>query len=791
MKRGLVFKRMNNKGMSLVTVIVAIGFVAILVSIIMMASAVNFKMKSVNVYSKDSFYTAEDVLDEINVGLQQVVSDALSTAYASVLEDYNADGGLSAEERNFRVRELYYKNLTEVLCPSGDTDHYVVQPVDLVGKKVNDEVDIENEGLYGLLRTSVRWDTDDLSGAFLRGGDNPATGDYYYGDMEIHEESGVVLKKLRVYYQDPNGFISTIETDIRLGYPSFTFASGDEIDVSSYTFITDTAFEVSGGTTAIKGKTYAYAMDTEKAEIDFEKWDGGKDIHIIPTDLSLSKGVLNTNYNSELWIGNIEANSSQINLSGNTYVYDDVNIKGRDSILKVDGRYVGFGDDIEDSEHSSALLINGVDTTINLSGAKRFELYGRAFINAGNSSGKYDVSDSNNDVYTGESIAIKSNQLMYLIPGKYLYVETDTSGNPVSSLVNKNPISEDELNNALLGKTYIEVSAVDPVSGDNLSEYVNIKADGVPEYEKVRLRGASGAVYYYYMKFKDEKAANDYFNVHFGADNKTTEYSYGKYMSRYVKSLRLPGDGLLISAHSVKSGTDGLELYAPSTDPTNADYDPNKASNNAFGSTADSHKMCETYTNQFIAYTSALNPDYESVVTADLLDRGKARKPFPVYDMKVNEFSVTAPSNENDSEYCAYYTVYKNLINDDVMDVFANIDELKDDGIIISKEDVTVGSSDHLVICAGDVTVKSNFKGTIIAKGRIKADPGVSFTADTELVDGCLLVETGDDVFTHVSDIFKDADETAFMTANSSMGQSISTSSLVTYENWTKDAGLR
>ena len=78
----------NNKGMTLVTVIVAIGFIATLVGILLMTTLVNFKMKSTNTRGKDTFYSAEQVLDEITVGLQRRVSDSLSSSYVEVLENY-------------------------------------------------------------------------------------------------------------------------------------------------------------------------------------------------------------------------------------------------------------------------------------------------------------------------------------------------------------------------------------------------------------------------------------------------------------------------------------------------------------------------------------------------------------------------------------------------------------------------------------------------------------------------------------------------------------------------------
>ncbi len=789
------------------TVIVAVGFVAILVSIIMMAAAVNYKMKSVNVQSKRAFYTAEDVLDEINVGLQQIVSDSLSSAYSDIMADYNGESGLSAEERNYQVREAYYKNLTDVLCPAGDTSRYVIQPVSLDGLEVNAKVDVEKQGLYGLLRSAVRWDKDDYSGAFLRGGEdvsqaNSIGGELCYcGKMEMHEESGIVLRGLRVYYQDPNGFISTIKTDIRLAYPSFAFSDGSDTDISSYAFITDTEYKAGSNSTKIVGKSYAYSMDTSGGSISFDKWDGGKDVHIVSTNLYAEKhGSITTNADSELWVGNIEAKSSTLNLFGDTYAYDDINATGRGSVINVGNaenrmaRYVGYGDSFENSSHSSAILVNGVDTTINLSNARMFELYGRAFIN-GSSASKLDAADKNNDVPTGESIAIKSNQLMYLIPGKYLYVETDNSGTPIASLLGKNPITDSDLA-TITGKKYIEVSATDPVSGTNLTDYVTIKEDGTPKYEKVRLRGAgTEGVTYYYMTFKDEKAANDFFDAQFTASEgsdvrKTKEYAYGRYMGAYIKSISLPNNGLMLSAHAVKKdAVNGVVMY----DVT----DPERAKKNAFGSDSDSQALCEGYTNQFYSLTSALHTDYEGLEDSGLYNRSNAgKRVFPIYDIEKNSFvneegnAISAPSDAEDEDYCSYYTVYKNLINEDVLEVLSDID-LEDKGVKISKTDTTASGGDvHLVVCGGNVTVTGNFEGTIIAKGKIVVNGNYTLKAAPDLVDDCLIVETGDDVFTRVEDIFKSEGETAFMTASSSFGKSITGSDLVTYENWTKDAGF-
>ena len=68
----------DNKGSAMVMIIVIIAFIAILVSVLMFVSFSGYQMRVVDRRGKDNFYTAETVLDEINVGLQGEISGALS-----------------------------------------------------------------------------------------------------------------------------------------------------------------------------------------------------------------------------------------------------------------------------------------------------------------------------------------------------------------------------------------------------------------------------------------------------------------------------------------------------------------------------------------------------------------------------------------------------------------------------------------------------------------------------------------------------------------------------------------
>ena len=134
---------------------------------------------------------------------------------------------------------------------------------------------------------------------------------------------------------------------------------------------------------------------------------------------------------------------------------NDLNIKGKNSNISLSGLYNGYGNSSTDANESSAILVNGVDSTLDLSKLKRITLAGHAYIgtapdtttpgtggegSGGSGSGTVNPSDTTKDIYTGESISVKSNQLMYLVPPECIGVSTVTN----ESKFVKNPITSDE-----------------------------------------------------------------------------------------------------------------------------------------------------------------------------------------------------------------------------------------------------------------------------------------------------------------------------------------------------------
>ena len=198
--------RKKNQGFSLLTVIVAVAFIAILGMLILYIAMANFQMKITDLKGKDSFYTAEQALEEVRTGLQEDVGEAMSVAYIKVLETYSKDADASStdatldELRQAGFKELFVKELINRLKNGENTSQYNIE-------KLNSYLDLENGNNFDKnTETVIIANTADKEPAMVK-------------DIQ----NGVVLKNLKAIYVDALGRASIIETDIRLGIPKVQF----------------------------------------------------------------------------------------------------------------------------------------------------------------------------------------------------------------------------------------------------------------------------------------------------------------------------------------------------------------------------------------------------------------------------------------------------------------------------------------------------------------------------------------------------------------------------------------
>lgn len=799
-----IFKRIrrhqDNRGLALVTVIVAIGFVAALVSILLMTTLVNFKMKVVNEKGTDTFYSAEQVMDEIAVGLQRIVSDAISTSYAEILEKYG-DSSLDNDQKKLMIKTRYYEKIWDELSYGSDHSQYDVEKLESFlkpstiyhGNTWTDDSGVGHTTDFGAIIVAAN--VVDDAGTVV---------EEKHGDMFTYTDTGIVLKNIKVYYRDVNGFVSVIQSDIRLNYPEFDFARNSAMaDIADYCFISDSGVQRdTAGTLDLEGNIYANNFSTKNVNVTF----ADKSLILVKHDINIEKssgfgGSFITGDGGIIWADNFITKSSTVDVKGALNLSNDLNLKGSGPSVKLKGEFNAYGSSIDYADDSSAILVNGKDSKIDFMGVTKMKISGRAFLGTSAadketySKHKLDTA-TYNDIYTGESVAIKSDQLMYLVPAEAIGVDENTG----RSEYNSNPLTQtqyeklkDDLiaNNATNGTNYVMVSdntAISALDGSSLAPYIKYNAMSKPEVYEHKIRvddGATGYLVYFYMLFPDSNVANNYFKMYYAHN----EVALAKYTKKYIQEAKFPNlvDGNSITAGStyvtdtVNGGDDGLVIMPENQISANLMMAQDSADN----------------LQKFKAYCTKLIPNYSEL-------RGCVG---------------------NDMDDPTSQVVFENIVSDET-ELQAYIDRAVSGGsvgaggvelsitdsnkkmtftdksggpsssdwcvAIVATKDVEVNNPNiHLVITSGDVTVTTtSFTGVILCNGSLTFTGQSAQTCkkDESLVKKCLGFGYEDSGFTYaIASCLKDGNDYIYSTVGRGTTSDTTLTGLVTYENWKKE----
>lgn len=100
--------RRDNRGAALVTVLIAVTFMAILVTTLLYVSSTNYKTKQMDYMNKVSFYQTEAPLEEIRALFVIEASKACEDAYQEVMLQYAT---LNATERNALYQKIFAQKM--------------------------------------------------------------------------------------------------------------------------------------------------------------------------------------------------------------------------------------------------------------------------------------------------------------------------------------------------------------------------------------------------------------------------------------------------------------------------------------------------------------------------------------------------------------------------------------------------------------------------------------------------------------------------------------------------------
>lgn len=725
------FRKFDNKGSTIIMVIVAVAFVGMLASVILGLAMMNYQMKYTDYKAKRNFYSAETVLDQINAGLQSEVSAAFSQAYLTVMQTYSEN---NEEERQQDFVEYYPTILRDALKMTNDDQKY---SLDLLRGYVDDKL---------IANASIESDTQ---------------------LMVASRESGVVLKNLTVTYVDSEGYESIIKTDIRLQIPKIDFTqTATSPDLFKYCLVATDELTVGDvqSNVLFGGNIYGGNIRIAHASV-WESQNAQKFIAGDKITVEGSSTLKMDSSESKVWAKDIIADGSTIQINAKCRIADDLVLKGNSANVQLKGEYYGYGDSETDSEASSSIIVNGNKATLNMSGLSNLLLAGQSFIGTGNDSIKPGNGSgaANANILMGESLAVKGSQIAYMVPGECIGVDTSTN----EVVGGKNPMTIGEYNdfiakvNASAGKI-TEVSLTKPVAGlgKSLNNYTDTASSG---YKKIFSKSNGDTLVYYYIVMSKDKASIYFQDYYKSADGSNIQ----EYISKYVNSIQGDEIGTLNISGNIMSFHGGTSSVVSAV---------NQAGESDINSTiADCKQKYEALGKKLTENISSADASNSKTLFENLVK---------VPDLTTNYLngvpggtSVLKLSDDTSytGEDCwAVLTKSDTYVYDSVSDPSGKV---------------------RLIVATGDVKIYKNFKGLVLAGGSIKimANNLTITNEEEELtkVLNCKLYPADLMKEDTVLGLFQDGSNNllngyGYGMADDKAEEYIRMSDLVIYENWSK-----
>lgn len=486
MKHRNKIKCLNNRGSSLMFVLIAIAFVSILTAVIISAATTNYRLKVMNNRTQKTFYNAEIAVKEVYAGFGKTTCDSLEECYLSISKNLTTQIIIEGEsyavnidngEANKQLKTDFYAKMYESICGIGvDTNEYLSQFL------------------------------TDPSGASVIG-----HGDIRYKNDDT--DKYLVIEDVVISYKEGNyDYFSTVAVDISVTYPDeeFDFISNTRSNLQ--TFLDYCIIAMDGVNVGVENSTNTKISKGNVVGGVFAGDNGivvspNSELHIgIDDNIQKSTIISTGNFdvlgkltfrNGDLWCRNVNVGSDTVggasvdfNISssnlGNTRVYlsDDLSIQGNNCSVSLGEEFFGYGrsGSLEgnlNAGYSSAVIINGRGSEFFALNLNKFVVAGRAFVD-------FDTTGVA-DYITADSLGIKGLQKIYLVPSSYI--------SPIY------PGSADNIAN-------------NPTAATNVTElYINLEnffayelLNQAAPYRVVTLEGLS----YFYLNFSSKEAQKTY-----------------------------------------------------------------------------------------------------------------------------------------------------------------------------------------------------------------------------------------------------------------------------------------
>lgn len=720
--------RKKKDGSSLVSVIIGVFFLTA-IGLLILTVATRY---AVSVYvdrsTSENFYETESVLEEVRTGLLEYAQDASASAYEDVLAKYTTTTG--------SMKETYARQYLGGLAAKLTGLSYVW-----------------DDGKLGMLQACELSNVKTLSTRPDSVTTLPGSNLAFVINKDAEGEYSLTLKNLMVDYTNDANYRSTIQSDLVFTVPDFKFEGDSTLDeIKKYIVISDDSLKVTQNENA-PGVTFTGNVYTGNEDMGI--CIDTQNEAVFRSETIISRGsiaalsgshVSLTGENSagNLWVKDIvlKANASEgstlstgFEMNENAYVANDLDIEDNNAVVSISGKYYGYSYNEENtketvtarSDHSSAILINGLNTTLKTDGLDKLILAGRTFVSRSEKDGSSRISD----IMMGESLAVKSNQLAYLLPDKYI-------------AVGHNPVVDGE--DMTIYKEELLAS--------DIGSYLDPMEPYTANYNN------EGMYAFFYLKFKDEKNANQYFKAYYSGNTEEVGESLSnkeqldEKAQSYIATTDDTGMKLSPSLYLI-AGNIIHNYYAADGSSIQSDNYYDNSGEPKVELLEDGRKIGQDYVAKQLTLLTSGGTGSMRYLTTD----PNAAAPALVADRIIDFSKVTADMTkpETAEETAAlggkiYVTAGDYVVNGTI----------------------TKG----LIIAGGNVEVQNDFTGLILAKGKVTTTrSNLKLTADMVLVGNLLDYAKKDDDLARIFYAWNGAEKQ----------NSIDMTECISYQNWEKN----
>lgn len=751
------------RGAALVYVIVAAAIIVMLGAATTATAYVNLRSTQIQEQADTNFYSADAVMNAIVSGLESDISIAYEAAYTQVITNLNTYGE-DMEKAQDDFDTIFLNTLDSLLNDAvynGGTSFKFMYDANHIQKYVQN-----------VFKDDVSYTVTALNG------DN-------FLDVT---ETGIILRNLHVTYENDTGYYDEITTDVRIDIPQFDpkFIDNETLEING--IIIDDGLEIGKNSEyndrglIINGNVYINERESDHSAVLLRDKMA---LSIIAPDEVIIGGDVKTQEYSEfivkgdtdslkqikIWTENFDfGRYTTAQLIGLIFVDDDLEINGSNSKVVVSGEYYGYRKSSSAAAESSAIIINGANTMLDIQKLDTLVLGGSSYISTSTVPSGQSGKVNSTDIQTGEGLSVKSNQIAYLVDDKELNASIDKFVSNPMSYQQFNEMISSSKNGGNQNACLQKMSGIKMAAYGNKS-YNDFGATIVPVFSN-----KDNGTVYLYLNFTDpDKAANYFVTAYRG--NSLLSQRLRTYAAQYITSLQLnPNTDFLVNENFINARVD---LYTEENIPGFANglgYDQNKPAQEAMNNRL-----------------NTINEQYWG--TADAVgEKNKIMYSEIISESQIEKFITMASAAQTD-----FNTNNKiNMITNGV--IVTGTSDAK--AIIVDNRGkapyqlTTAGKG--ILIVTGDVEISADWLGTIIVGGRAYVTGGakvapLDWTVDQTTIASVLPLyitkkTNNESVSMSVLNLFIGYENMSVNNATNNQGINADLiSQCVTFSNWNRD----